>query len=84
MTGHEWEEAAACRGAAADTWYPTSGESRLLAVKICRSYCPVQEECLGAAMRYERGASVERRFGIWGGRTPGERLALEVAGGGEG
>lgn len=46
-----------------------------LAKGICRSLCPVRAACLAAAMREEGGAALDRRFGIRGGLTHGERLS---------
>jgi transcription factor WhiB len=52
--------AAACRGADACLFFPEPGESDAQAKAIC-AVCPVQAECLAAAL-----ANGER-YGVWGG-----------------
>ena len=66
-----WMALAACRGVDPETFYPPRGDRAAVqrARKVCRR-CPVAVECLAFA--------VERRdpFGVWGGTTRNERVAL--------
>lgn len=82
MTDTAWHAKADCRrpGYDPDWWHPglaEAGEGRerprsasLRAKLICAS-CPVRPQCLEEAM-----ADVEGTYGIWGGLTREERLAL--------
>ena len=75
-----WREHAACAAPEHDTelWYPDPGNiiDRRTAIIICRT-CPVQTECLDAALEYERPwGSMSSPFGIWGGRTAEERARM--------
>lgn len=66
-----WRDLAACKGMDTDLFYP-EGRGRALRVRealakqICAG-CPVARECRLAAVEYPE------RYGIWGGRTEGER-----------
>lgn len=66
-----WRALAACRGMDTDIFYP-EGRGRALrmrediAKQICDE-CPVATECRQAAGEHPE------RYGIWGGRTEGER-----------
>jgi WhiB family redox-sensing transcriptional regulator len=50
-------------------FYPERGASTDAAVAVCAG-CPVQDECLGYAMR------ANERGGVWGARSARERRAL--------
>ena len=64
-----WHHHAACAGWPTDLWFPTKGSTVDPAVlRICRQ-CPVQAECLDAAIR-EEGAI---RYGVRGGLNPNQR-----------
>jgi WhiB family transcriptional regulator, redox-sensing transcriptional regulator len=75
--GHEWQQRAACRGDNASVFYPPlrfepkhEQRRREQAAKaICRA-CPVREQCLDHALRFDE------RHGIWGGMTDTERRQL--------
>jgi WhiB family transcriptional regulator, redox-sensing transcriptional regulator len=66
-----WRANAACRGMDTDLFYP-EGRGRALrlreqiAKQVCAD-CPVTRECRQFATQYPE------RYGIWGGRTEGER-----------
>jgi WhiB family redox-sensing transcriptional regulator len=69
-----WRMRAACRTADPELFFPegTSGpalEAVGRAKSICRE-CPVRARCLDWALTHNAA------FGIWGGRTEGERRAL--------
>ena len=66
MTGDDWYDHAACRGAT-DIFYSSRGTSSAPALKICAG-CPVRDECLSAGMH--------ERHGVWGGTTPRHRVRL--------
>lgn len=72
----EWQESAACRGAASTQFYSPSGERgpsrrkrEAQARRICAG-CPVRAECAKFAME------IGEEHGIWGGTTSQERIAL--------
>ena len=61
-----WKAEGACRGQDADIFYDPH---RLATARMICRQCPVRQACLDDA--------VARRepLGVWGGRTPGERLS---------
>ena len=66
-----WRAMAACRGMDTDVFYPEGrGEvlhrREMIAKQICAG-CAVARECREAANEHPE------RYGIWGGRTEGER-----------
>ncbi|MFM7224049.1 MAG: WhiB family transcriptional regulator [Actinomycetota bacterium] len=65
----EWLDAAACRGATTDVFFPTSESGKVAAVRICAA-CPVREECL------EYAIATRQPEGVWGGLDPVERRRL--------
>ena len=75
----DWQLRAACRGPAAEFFYPpVAGEARdqrrrreQRAKELCRN-CGVRTECLDYAMR------TEEPHGVWGGLNEHERRALRV------
>lgn len=64
-----WQDAAGCRGADQDLFFPERGASTRKAKAICAA-CPVREECLEFAIRHGE------RFGIWGGLSERERRKI--------
>jgi WhiB family redox-sensing transcriptional regulator len=75
MTAHaSWREAAACRDADPDLFFPIGTAGPALrqieeAKRICRA-CPAQAPCLAWALDHGVGS------GVWGGATEAERRAL--------
>jgi WhiB family redox-sensing transcriptional regulator len=72
-----WTSAAACRDSDPELFFPegTTGPASQQAERakqVCRS-CPVRTPCLAFALEGSVG------FGIWGGTTPEERLAMRRA-----
>ena len=69
----QWRQQAACARPEykdqRDIWFaPTTRQSDIvLAKSICKTLCPVREECLAAAVREEGGRTTESRHGIRGG-----------------
>ncbi len=68
-----WQEDAACRTVDSELFYPPIGAPRhevraaeRKAKRLCFS-CPVQRECLEAALE------ADERFGVWGGMSARER-----------
>ena len=82
----DWATDALCAQVAAlttlfDMWYTDpegagTGMEMRTAIRICGD-CPVQTQCLHAAMRLEQGMGLKSRFGIWGGLTPTQRANLD-------
>jgi|SRR6266487_838351 len=74
----EWLQKGACRNYDGDWWFPDSKHSKEddysqrveKAKAVCWNECPVREECLAWANETKEG------FGIWGGHTTYERIAL--------
>ena len=64
-----WRQAAACRGYAADAFYPETAEQIAAAKRVCAG-CKVQQRCLETALRDHE------THGIWGGLTERERARL--------
>lgn len=72
-----WLNKAACAEVEPEVFFHSVGANPFgLAFAICRD-CPVRGECLDAAMSAEAGVDVRRRFGMFGGMTPGDRMRLE-------
>jgi WhiB family redox-sensing transcriptional regulator len=65
-----WQAQALCARVDYELFFPEKGGSARDAKKVC-ARCPVQEQCLNAAL--SNGES----FGIWGGYTERERRKLQ-------
>ena len=61
-----WKQAAACRGYAADMFYPETPSEVAAAKQVCAG-CKVRRVCLETALRNGE------RHGVWGGMTERER-----------
>lgn len=72
----DWSELAVCRSMDPLMFFPTRGGSYAEARKAC-GRCPVRSACLSEALRLEKGLAATWRSGLWGGRTPEERKALD-------
>ncbi|UNZ20587.1 WhiB family transcriptional regulator [Streptomyces sp. 891-h] len=67
-----------------DGWFPP-GNSHTRAWKtaaaeaahICRTRCPIRQQCLREALDAEQGRRAGDRHGIAGGHTPAERAVLD-------
>ncbi|AXQ51408.1 WhiB family transcription factor [Mycobacterium phage Aggie] len=66
----DWTLGAACTQTDPEVFYPEKGESIEPARTIC-ARCDVRAKCLEVALANDEG------FGIWGGLTPNQRLALK-------
>ncbi len=64
-----WMVFAACRDAEPDLFFPVTPQEGDRALALC-SICPVRVDCLEYAL------DTRERFGIWGGLTEKQRLAL--------
>ena len=67
-----WQEQALCAQTDPELWFPEKGSSTTDAKRIC-SRCPVEGECLDAALNGPYGPE---RFGVWGNRSERERRRL--------
>lgn len=71
--GNQWRKNAACArdeyAHQRDLWFanPSDAADVALAKSICKTLCPVREECLAAAIREEGGRNATSRYGIRGG-----------------
>jgi WhiB family redox-sensing transcriptional regulator len=69
-----WREEAACKGIDANVFFPAgeTGEAlgQAAAAKVLCEGCPVRMACLDFAL------VTKQEYGIWGGRTEGERRSL--------
>lgn len=79
MSAVDWQAKARCAGVDEQVFFPDlgGGAGRLyqIAKGICAE-CVVRAQCLEFAMKIERSGSGEGRYGIYGGLTPRERMAL--------
>ena len=66
-----WMTQAACAGCDPELWFASRGGTYANAKKVCQR-CPVRQECLEYALRW----NIE--FGVWGGASRNERLALRA------
>lgn len=64
-----WHDNAACRGLAAEIFFPQDEEGVDAARSVCGE-CPVREDCL------EYSLAVREKDGVWGGFTERERRSL--------
>ncbi|CAL9651753.1 WhiB family transcriptional regulator [Streptomyces sp. enrichment culture] len=64
-----WQEEALCAQTGGDFFFPEPGSSVRDAKRIC-ALCPIRSACLDFAL------SNDERFGVWGGLSERERLAL--------
>lgn len=67
--GVEWRQRARCRGWDAEQFYPSRGGQLRQVLAACAS-CPVQAECLGAAL------ALGEHHGVWGGTSGAARSRL--------
>jgi WhiB family redox-sensing transcriptional regulator len=64
-----WQEEALCAQTGGDFFFPEPGSSVREAKRIC-GLCPIRSACLEFALSHDE------RFGVWGGLSEKERLAL--------
>ena len=67
-----WRTRGACQSVDPETFFPAPSEPADAAVALCRT-CDVQGSCLAWALE------VGDCHGVWGGTTPRERRAMQVA-----
>ena len=65
-----WREDAQCGQTDPEAFFPDKGQPARPAKAVCR-HCPVRTECLDAAL------DRDEKFGIWGGLSRQERVALK-------
>lgn len=65
----DWRDSALCAQTGPEAFFPEKGESPRLAKRVCAA-CPVRAECLEYALE------ANERFGVWGMKTPRERLRI--------
>ncbi len=65
----DWQAEALCAQTGADFFFPEPGSSVREAKRIC-GLCPIRSACLEYAL------DNDERFGVWGGLSEKERLAL--------
>ncbi|HYU84146.1 MAG TPA: WhiB family transcriptional regulator [Kribbellaceae bacterium] len=68
-----WERMGECRSIADDSWFPDEWQTDRKAEAVDRcSWCPVRRSCLANAL------AEGEEYGVWGGTTEAQRLALRV------
>ena len=65
----EWTESGLCGQTDPEAFFPDKGGSTKRAKAICAA-CPVAAECLDYAL------ANREQYGIWGGKSEGERVAI--------
>ncbi len=75
-----WQTHGACIGQPERWFFPDGGgpnanHAYAKGRRVC-ARCPVRDLCLADAMRAEGWQEVQWRFGLWGGKTPAERVEL--------
>lgn len=65
----DWQRDAACGGTDVEQFFPASSDDIGAIVRFC-TRCRVRTPCLAYAV------ATGERFGIWGGRTPRERMRI--------
>lgn len=75
-----WRNQARCADPYVDPewFYPLPTEPADMALAVCRR-CPVQPECLAAALTVETTAGTYGADGVWGATTARERRAMLAA-----
>lgn len=68
-----WQKDHACEDMDASIFYPTDKAVGVLEAKRICAQCPVKEDCLEHALKYRED------FGVWGGTTEGDRVAIRRA-----
>lgn len=72
----DWRALAACDAFDPELFFPHPGsQTQTLEAKEVCARCPVEDECLDWAMNSGED------YGIWGGKTPGERRHIKRVGG---
>jgi WhiB family redox-sensing transcriptional regulator len=70
---------------APEVWFPKNITGANAVAKyripqnICRSACPIRQQCLDLAMKVEGDAGPDARHGVYGGLTPKQRHRLRAA-----
>ena len=83
LTKEPWKARAACQGAPPAVFFEDALEDQKVvqeglaaAREICGA-CPVRQECLAYAMKVERGLPLKRRYGVWAGTVPEDRVVID-------
>ncbi|MFD8809187.1 WhiB family transcriptional regulator [Streptomyces sp. NPDC059597] len=67
--GTDWQNQALCAQTGAEFFFPEPGSSVREAKRIC-GMCAIRSACLEYALTHDE------RFGVWGGLSEKERMAL--------
>jgi len=74
---NNWDEYASCRYHYQELFFPDKYTKEFVkAAKYICSTCIVRNECLEDAIDFEDGLPLDKRFGVWGNKTPKERFEL--------
>jgi WhiB family redox-sensing transcriptional regulator len=68
---YNWQEDAICKDLPTDIFYPGRGDKVSPIIKERCSSCPVKDDCLEHALKYEA-------YGYWGGTTERDRVAIRA------
>lgn len=66
---YTWQDYAACKGIDVNQFYPAHGKTLTQEVIDACESCPVREECLMHALKYER-------YGYWSLTSPPQRVKM--------
>lgn len=75
MSAGDWRGWASCLDSDPEVWFGEDHGAHRAAFAICAA-CPVQVECLRAALEAERGSG-HKRWGIYGGLSPRDRVDID-------
>lgn len=67
-----WTASAVCAQTDPAAYFPEKGSSSVKAKQLCRTVCPVREQCLEYALDFER-PNPSSAHGIYGGMSARER-----------
>lgn len=75
---NEWVLDAVCRQIDPTMWFPEqeTDAGYAAAIGYCQT-CPVMQNCLAEALHDEAGKRASGRHGVYGGKTPQQRAALD-------
>lgn len=83
LTPEPWKAQSACLGSPSSVFFEDALDDQkviqegLGAARAICGTCPVKRECLAYAMRCESGLPLKRRYGVWAGTVPEDRVLID-------